>query len=421
MKLFTKYNRTNIISTIAIFIIGSIAFFFVLRYVLIEQLDEDLRGEQQEIVQYTKKFNNFSPIILTKDQLTYIDSTDVVLHKDKLYSLKKWNPIKMKDEWFREISFIVTLKNINYEATISDSEEETYDLLKLIIAITIAMIALILIVGFFINRIILSRLWKPFYHTIDKINSYHLTSQQALQLEQTSIDEFNILNKNITDMVERVQDEYKNLKEFTGNAAHEMQTPLAVIRAKLDMLVQDETQLSNNANPVTAIEIAVNKLSRLFNSLLLLTKIENRQFELKEKIQIDEIIENKLMESKHLIDSKGIILHEKTIPTSIIFHQQLADILIGNLLNNAIRYNHDLGKISITLTQYEFTISNTSPLPPLDSTMVFKRFYRHTNTKQEGNGLGLSIVKQICDTAGYQLFYKFYSDQHVISILFNNY
>jgi two-component system sensor histidine kinase QseC len=272
MKLFTKYNRTNIITTIAIFIIGSIAFFFVLRYVLVEQLDEDLRSEQQEIMQYTKKFNHFAPIIPTKDQLTNIDSSNVVPHKDKFYSFKKWNPIKEEEEWFREISFITTLKNVNYEVTVSDSEEETYDLLKLIIAITIAMIALILIVGFFINRIILNRLWKPFYHTIDKINTYHLTSQQTLQLEQTSIDEFNILNKNITDMVERVQYEYKNLKEFTGNAAHEMQTPLAIIRAKLDMLVQDETQLSNNANPITGIEIAVNKLSRLY-SLMKLLKI----------------------------------------------------------------------------------------------------------------------------------------------------
>ncbi len=421
MKLFTKYNRTNIITTIAIFIIGSIAFFFVLRYVLIEQLDEDLQSEQQEIIQYTKKFNHFAPIIPTKDQLTNINSTDVVVHKDKFYSLEKWNPLKNEDEWFREISFITTLKNINYEVTVSDSEEETYDLLKLIIAITIAMIALILIVGFFINRIILNRLWKPFYHTIDKINTYQLTSHQALLLGQTPIDEFNILNKNITDMVERVHYEYRNLKEFTGNAAHEMQTPLAIIRAKLDMLIQDESQLSNNANPVTEIEIAVNKLSRLFNSLLLLTKIENRQFELKEKIQLDEIIETKLIESKHLIDSKGIILTKKITPTSIVFHQQLADILVGNLLNNAIRYNYDLGRISITLTKHEFTISNTSPLPPLDKDMVFKRFYRHTSTKQDGNGLGLSIVKQICDTARYELSYKFYSDQHVISILFNNY
>jgi two-component system sensor histidine kinase QseC len=418
MKLFTKYNRTNIITTITIFIIGSIAFFFVIRYVLVEQLDEDLRSEQQEIIQYTKKFNHFAPIIPTKDQLTNIDSTDVLLHKDKFYSLKKWNPIKDEDEWFRQISFITTLNNVSYEVTVSDSEEETYDLLKLIIAITVAMIALILIVGFVINRIILNRLWKPFYHTIDKINTYHLTSQQALQLEQTPIDEFNILNKNITDMVERVQYEYKNLKEFTGNAAHEMQTPLAVIRVKLDMLVQDETQLSNNANAITGIEVAVNKLSRLFNSLLLLTKIENRQFELKEKLQLDEIVENKLIESKHLIHSKGIIVSKKITPTTIVFHQQLADILIGNLLNNAIRYNYDLGRISIVLTKHEFTISNTSSLPPLDDTMVFKRFYRHTNTKQEGNGLGLSIVKQICDTAGYELSYKFYSDQHVISILF---
>ena len=418
MKLFRKYNRTNIITTIIIFIIGSIAFFFVLRYVLIAQMDEDLESEQQEIFTYTKKFGHFAPIIPTKDQLTLIDSTNTVQHKDNFYSIKKWNPLKEKNEWFREIDFIVTLNNKLYDITVSDSEEETFDLLKLIILITIAMIALILIIGFFINRIILNQLWKPFYQTIEKINTYHLTSQEPLQLEQTSIDEFNVLNNNIAGMIDRAQHEYRNLKEFTSNAAHEMQTPLAVIRAKLDILVQDENILSNNANPVQSIELAVNKLSRLFNSLLLLTKIENRQFDLNEQVLLNDIIETKLSELSHLISAKGIIVNKNIEPVNIIFHQQLADILIGNLLNNAIRYNYELGRISITLTKNEFTIANTSPLPPLDNTMVFKRFYRHSGTKQEGNGLGLSIVKQICDTAGYQLHYKYYSDHHVISIIF---
>jgi two-component system sensor histidine kinase QseC len=418
MKLFAKYNRTNIISTIVIFIIGSIAFFFVLRYVLIEQLDEDLESEQQEIITYAKKFGRFAPIIPTEDQLTTIDSTDIIQHKDNFGSLKQWNPLKEKDEWFREIKFIAVLNNKNYEIIVSDSEEETFDLLKLIILITIAMIALILIVGFFINRIILNRLWKPFYQTIEKISTYHLTSQEPLYLQLTSIDEFNVLNNNITNMVDRTQHEYKNLKEFTSNAAHEMQTPLAIIRAKLDMLVQDEKLLSTNTNPVQSIELAVNKLSRLFNSLLLLTKIENRQFDLKEQVSLNEIIEDKLTESAYLIDAKGIIVSKKIEPVHIVFHQLLAEILIGNLLNNAIRYNYELGRIFITLTNKEFTIGNTSSIPPLNGTQVFKRFYRHSNTQQEGNGLGLSIVKQICDTAGYRISYTFYSDQHVISVLF---
>lgn len=418
MKLFTKYNRTNIISTIVVFIIGSIAFFFVLRYVLIEQLDEDLESEQQEIITYAKKFGHFAPIIPTEDQLTTIDSTNVIQHKENFSSLKKWNPLKGKDEWFREIKFIAVLNNKNYEIIVSDSEEETYDLLKLIILITIAMIALILIVGFFINRIILNRLWKPFYQTIEKISTYRLTSQEPLHLQQTAIDEFNVLNNNITNMVDRTQHEYRNLKEFTSNAAHEMQTPLAIIRAKLDMMVQDEKLLSTNANPVQGIELAVNKLSRLFNSLLLLTKIENRQFDLKEQVSLDEIIEDKLAESAYLIDAKGIIVSKKIETVHIVFHQLLAEILIGNLLNNAIRYNYELGRIFITLTNNEFTIANTSSIPPLNSAQVFRRFYRHSNTQQEGNGLGLSIVKQICDTAGYQISYTFYSDQHVISVLF---
>jgi two-component system, OmpR family, sensor histidine kinase QseC len=419
MKLLAKYNRINIIATIGIFLIGSVAFYFVLRHILIRQLDESLESEQQEIVQYVQQFNKLPPAIQTEDQQVYYNQTVSGSYKKKFYSLYKLNPVEKHKESFRELRFIITVGHISYEVIVSKSQTATEDLLRLIILVTIAMIALILLTGFLINRTILSRIWKPFYQTIDKVKNYHLSAQQPLQLEHTPIDEFTLLNENISGMTERTQREYKNLKEFTGNAAHEMQTPLAVIRTKLDLLMQNENLLAGDAQPVQEIEQAVYKLSRLYNSLLLLTKIENRQFELKETIQLDEIINHKLNELSDVIEAKKIKVDTHIETTGIIFHQQLADILTGNLLNNAIRYNQENGNLSVTLTNAAFIISNTSALPPLDDKKVFQRFYRHTDTKQDGNGLGLSIVKQICDLAGYELNYQFLNGRHSISIQFN--
>ncbi len=306
-----------------------------------------------------------------------------------------------------------------YQVTVSKSQTATEDLLQLIILVTIGMIALILITGFLINRTILSRIWKPFYQTIDKVKNYHLSAQEPLQLPNTQIDEFTLLNENITGMTERSQREYKNLKDFTGNAAHEMQTPLAVIRTKLDLLMQNEKLLADKDMPMQEIEQAVHKLSRLYASLLLLTKIENRQFALTESIGLDKIIADKLSDLSDLLESKSIHLYKELIPVNIPFHQQLAEILIGNLLNNAIRYNIENGSLTVKLDSRMLTISNTSWLPALDEKKIFQRFYRHADTKQQGNGLGLSIVKQICDTAGFKLSYSYSNDQHCIQLVFD--
>jgi signal transduction histidine kinase len=418
MKLLAKYNRINILATIGIFLLGSIAFYFVLRHILIRQLDESLESEKEEIVQYVQQFNQLPLAIQTADQQVDYRQTNEFGSKKKFISLNKFNPVEKHKESYRELHFTINANKQFYEVTVSKSQTATEDLIQLIILVTVGMIALILITGFLINRTILSRIWKPFYQTIDKVKHYHLSAQESLQLPHSEIDEFSLLNENITGMTERSQREYKNLKDFTGNAAHEMQTPLAVIRTKLDLLMQNEKLLADKDMPMQEIEQAVHKLSRLYASLLLLTKIENRQFALTEPIAIDKIIGDKLNDLSDLLESKFIQLHKALKPVNIPFHQQLAEILIGNLLNNAIRYNIENGTLSVKLDDNTLTISNTSWLPALDEKKIFQRFYRHADTKQQGNGLGLSIVKQICDTAGFKLSYGYSNQQHSIKLVF---
>ncbi|HXS36557.1 MAG TPA: HAMP domain-containing sensor histidine kinase, partial [Flavipsychrobacter sp.] len=220
-------------------------------------------------------------------------------------------------------------------------------------------------------------------------------------------------------MTERVQKDYLSLKEFTGHAAHEMQTPLAVIRTKLDILMQNETLLKHDTAQITDIEKAVHKLSRLYQSLLLLTKVENRQFILNEDVHLDKIIKDKCAEFWEMIEAKGIKVKLYLEPVPVFFHQHLAEIIISNLLNNAIRYNREKGTIEIILQPDYLSIANTSNFAELDKEKVFQRFYRHQGAQDEGNGLGLSIIKQICDFAGYTLVYQYISGEHLFKIIFN--
>ena len=418
MKLFTRYNRINIIASCLIFICGCIAFYFVLNYVLIHQLDESLETEKAEIEKYALQHNSFPEIINTDDQQVYFSAIATPVLPDKYSSTKTWNEHEHKRERVRTLLFGIIVQEKNYQVTVQKSQEYQQGLLKLIILIASVMIALILLSGYVINRMVLKNLWKPFYNSINEISNYHLHKQEPVNLPTTAIAGFNLLNDSLNEMTARIEADYKTLKEFTGNAAHEMQTPLAIISAKTESLIQDESILRLHHESIFTIEDSVKRLSKLNQSLLLLTKIENRHFLLNEKIKWSELLAQRLNELQDLIASQNLTVQINAEPVSTLFHQQLADILITNLINNAIRYNFQDGIIDIQLNIKGLTVSNTSTLAALETTKIFSRFYRHPQTKPDGSGLGLSIVQQICVLADYALHYQYTAGMHIFSVSF---
>ncbi|MBS1586045.1 MAG: HAMP domain-containing histidine kinase [Bacteroidetes bacterium] len=415
MKLFSKYNRLNIAATICIFIIGSCTFYFLLRYILVHQVDEALDTEKEEIFAYLDMHHSLPEIVNTEDQLI------VYRNSNKLYKPQYYNYYVEKSghgETFRQLKFSVNVHDKYFTITVSKSLEETEALLQIIIGVTVCMIALILLVGYFINRRVLNKLWQPFYDTIQKVQTYNISEKREISLAKTGIEEFTLLNQSISEMTRRVQSDYQSLKEFTGHAAHEIQTPLAIIRNRMDMIIQDEIVLINHTQQIVDIEKAVSRLSKLHQSLLLLTKVEHRQFILNEQVKLNGLIEDKIAEFRDLIDSRSITVKTHLEPVSVLFHQQLAEIVVSNLLNNAVRYNRTGGNIEIILEPGKLEIANTSNLLKISQEKLFQRFYRDPDVGEEGTGLGLTIVKQICEMAGYTLKYDFVSDRHIFSIAF---
>jgi signal transduction histidine kinase len=269
-----------------------------------------------------------------------------------------------------------------------------------------------------INCFLLKRLWQPFYQSIHTISNYNLHKQQQLDLPETNIEEFTLLNNSLKTMVHGVEQDYLTLKEFTSNAAHEMQTPLAVISANTESLIQDEALLGTHHATISSIENAGKRLSRLNQSLLLLAKIESGRFQLDEKVDWDILIKQRLQELKDMTAAQKLQVTINALPVSTVFHEHLADILISNLLGNAIRYNVENGIIEVQLDEKGISVLNTADLPALDETKIFNRFYRHPQTKAEGSGLGLSIVQQVCKLAGYTFSYRYIGGMHVFTVGF---
>jgi signal transduction histidine kinase len=414
MKLFSRYNRINIAASIIVFVVGSVVFYFVLRAVLLKQLDDTLHTEQTEIISYVQLYHQLPEQVTAYNQQVTYELISNQLPETGYYSKKK--KLDGKVEWIRILVFGITAGNKNYRVTVTKSQVETEDLLQMVIGIGAGMIALILLAGYVINRIVIKRLWKPFYKTVTEVEQYQLAKQQALQLPVSGISEFDLLNQRLTSMTERAQQDYQVVKEFSANAAHEMQTPLAVIRSHTEALMQDENVLQQHDRSIQTIDQSVNRLTRLNQDLLLLARIENGQFPLQVKVDLDKIIKQKIEELTELLASKKLRCQEYLEPVQISCNQHLAEVIVNNLLGNAIRYNKEAGIIKIELTPRQLIISNTSLLPALEKDKVSQRFYRHPATKADGNGLGLSIVKQVCAVTGYTLQYDYQQGLHIFSI-----
>ena len=418
MKLITKYNRINIVATIVVLLFSSVCYYLMIHAVLLNQLDKDLKIEEHEIKDHVKLNQSLPDATDYKDQQMIFEPVSNEFIKRRFSSEKIFNKKEHEKIATRQLVFTVLVAGQNYKVYILKSQEETEDLVSMILLTTFGIVLLLLLILFVVNRFILNKLWQPFNNTLQQLRQFNLFNKTPLNLQASNISEFTDLNHSVTIMTSQVRQDYEALKSFTENASHEMQTPLAIINTKLDVLIQDDRINEQQMHQLQGIYDALDRLSKLNQSLLLLTKIENNQFNSTEEIALADLLAEKLAQFDDMITAKAITVTTSLQQAEVNCNRQLADILISNLLNNAIRYNKPGGMVNLHLTTQELVVSNTSFLPALDEQKIFQRFYRHPDTKLEGNGLGLSIIRQICDEFGFTIHYAIKDQCHTFTIAF---
>jgi len=414
MKLFTKYSRINVMAIIVIFLIASTAFYFTLRLVFINQIAEDLKIEEKEIETFVREHNQLPESISVNDQL--ISYQAVVRPGKRHFATNMIRDEKERDnEKFRQLLFSVNAAGQWYEVTVSKSLEKTETLTRSILIIALTTILVILMVSFIINRFVLKRIWKPFYQSLNTFSEFKVSAGQPLLLSQSTIDEFELMNAILKKIAGRAQFDYLTLKTFSENASHEIQTPLAVIRSRLDLMIQDESLTEKQTESLQALYNSVQKLSKLNQSLLLLAKIENNQFQEKIEVHLKEKIEEKISDFHELWAARELVVQTQLDNATVFINEELLEILLNNLLSNATKHNACGGKIYITLHKNYLEVRNTSHALQLNSELLYKRFSK-ISKENESTGLGLSIIKEICDTSGFKIDYKFKNDEHAFII-----
>ncbi len=415
MRLLTRNTIVYLTAAICVFLLGGFVFYQQLNTIISEEATENLLLKKKQIVAFVDANQKLPDDILQTETVSFTPAKSLV--KDTIRDTSVFNDLEKELLPYRQLTFGIGLQGRFYEVHVSKPMFESEDLVEAI-TFTLSIISVALLVTMLtVNYIFSRRTWKPFFKTVDALQAYDIEQHQAIVAEPTNIVEFRQLNEAIRKMTAKISADFRNLKTFTENASHEIQTPLAIIKAKLELLAQSERHNEEDMLAIQSMYDAASRLSKLNQALLLLTKIENQQFTQKEPVDLGKLLGRHIDNYSELIEARQITL-QTSIAEGITRQSNpaLMDILFTNLLTNAIRHNQTGGSISVTLSAHQLIISNTGAPPRDQPAELFERFRKGSHS--DSLGLGLSIVQKISDAEGLSIQYDYADGYHTIRIEF---
>ncbi len=340
------------------------------------------------------------------------------MRNDSVYSQYRFDPYYEEVERFRGLTTQININGKNYHLIVETNIEESDETIFTIASVTLVFFILLLSGIFFLNRRLSKKLWEPFYITLDKLRTFDLSSEKKIVFGKTRILEFEELNAALDKLITQNISIFKQQKEFTENASHELQTPLAILKSKIDLLLQDDSLTGNQSERIATLNIPLSRASRINKNLLLLAKIENQKFaEDKEELSVNEMIKESLTFIAVQQESKGFTMVKNFTGTiSVKANKSLLEMVVLNILLNATRHTDENGLLDIQLTNEKLTVSN-SGTEALKAHSLFKRFVSSSQSTP-GSGLGLAIVKEICNRYNWQVTYSFENNMHIFSVVF---
>ncbi len=414
MKLINKISYYFLFSSILIFIIVSAGLYFVIENTITSETDEQLSNISQKTVQELKSGRavSFSPFV---EIIPVNQANDKNEFKDVLIKSNEEDD----GEPFRQLTTFVNVNGKNYKIIVRISLIEKEDMLYSIALVVSSTFLLFILILYFTNKTVSKKILKDFYNTLKKLENFSLKNDVQLQLTNSKIEEFEQLNKSLLFLAEKAKSEYRSLKEFSEEMNHEIQTPISVIKSKLELLLQSNDLNEGDLALLDTTFKNLSRLERINKSLLLLNKLEHKDLFETTIINLAEEIDNVIATYNDFIVSKKIALSLSLgNEIEIKANRQLINILLSNIISNAIKHNVSNGKINIELKNNELIISNTGQVPKENTEKFFERFYKES-ASTESVGLGLTIVKKVCDLYGIEIKNNFLDNLHSVVLKFN--
>ncbi|MEZ0487632.1 type IX secretion system histidine kinase PorY [Fibrella aquatica] len=419
MNLLTVTTRYFLGLLLMLLVLCSAISYAVMRYAVNSNIDEILFNRRNAIIRTFARQQG----VLPRDAADYNDfilkplPRSVQIDTSLRYSdTLIYEPTDQEEDEYRKLQTQFSFQGKPYALTIVRTHLENPEIIGTISA-TLIPLYLFVIGGLLIaGRYLTQRLWTPFYHTLTKLTEFDLDSTAPIQFEPAHITEFEALNQAVSGLTARNQRAYQQQKQFIENASHEMQTPLAVIQTKIELLYQQPQLGQQQASLLHAVGGQTERLTRLNKALLLLSKIDNRQFTDRTRVVWADIVTNILPYFEEQAEKYSLTIHSAIEPGAHVHtNPVLADILLSNLLKNAFVHNVPNGQVNIRTEGRTLTVENTGEAPDIAPDLLFERFRKASRQKQT-LGLGLAIVKSIVDVNGWQISYVYADGQHRVSV-----
>lgn len=422
--LLSKTTKPFIIYVLIILVISIPTYYLVVDAIWKHELDEhndivarktasqinSLKLTEEKLIETIQLWNDVQP----STNIRKLEKNDNL--KDSIFIVEKPHDFLHFEEIdrFRCLSKVIYLNQKPYRFNIETNIEETQETIFFISITTVFLFVLIVGGLLVLNRRLSKSVWKPFRETLDQLKTFSLNNQTKIEFSKTDVSEFDELNQSLTKLIEHNVSVYKTQKEFTENASHELQTPLAILKNKLDILLQNQDLTEKQYQIAEEMNRALSRSSRINKNLLLLAKIDNKQFDSK-TFHLDEVLNQSFEILQEHFEQKNISVNTEIFDNvKVNGNIGLTEVLINNLIINAIRHTSINGSILIRLSQSEFEVSN-SGTGKLNGDLLFKRFSRFSKDNN-GSGLGLAIVQEICKSQNWTIDYRFENNNHIFSV-----
>ncbi|MBC6699138.1 sensor histidine kinase [Hymenobacter puniceus] len=351
-------------------------------------------------------------------RIRLLAATDTVAHAQLVQVQQEWDPTLQSAVNVVRLTTYARVQRQRYAITsravvVMPSDEYLTGIVLVFAWTFVFLLALVVILSEVISWYIL----KPFNAILLSIERFHLSQKTTIGLQPSRTKEFNVLNDFLMQMTSRAQSDYQGLKEFSENASHELQTPIASMKAKLELLMDSELS-EKQLLMLTTMHDELERLAKINQALTLLAKLEHFESEPAPLTNLSRLVPATEAAFADLAEMKSLHTVQDIAPgVHVPLDESLAQLLLNNLFSNAIRHNLPGGEIRVVLTPTELALHNTGHAPSVPVGELFGRF-RKGNAALDSIGIGLAIVKRISELYHHRVEYTYAEGWHCIRVVF---
>lgn len=411
MKLLHYTNRNLFIFVSLLMGIWGVFFYFAIIDEIMDETDDTLENYREIIV--SKVLDN-PDLLVMEDNILHsyairtLTDEEAENYDERFYDSTIYVETEDEDKPVRVMKSCFRASDDKfYELELRISTLERDDMVEAIFRYLLILYVALLICVMIGMRLVLKKVFVPLHRLLAWLDKVIPGKSIPILDNQTHITEFKKLNEAAVAMSRRSEQAYEEQKQFIENASHELQTPLAISRGKLELLAESEGLTEQQLTDIDELYRTLGRAVKLNKSLLLLSRINNRQCLDVSSINLNKVVKEIVSDLMEVYEHKGIELSiEEYVVCVVQMNDSLAHILLTNLLKNAIVHNYKGGRLKVVLEKDTLKVINSGD-KPLDKNKIFHRFYRLDSDSKESTGLGLAIVKSITDMYGFHIAYNY--------------